>query len=88
MRVDAYSMSETTGERGDHVTMRCVHSDLEDCVGQATAAFAIELLRGRIVSPSAEATIAPGVWYPVELQADARSNILNVVREQALVWDI
>ena len=88
MRVDAYSMSETTGERGDHVTMRCVHSDLEDCVGQATAAFAIELLRGRIVSPSADATIAPGVWYPVELQADARSNILNVVREQALVWDV
>ena len=26
--------------------LRCVHADLEDCVGQAAAAFMLEMLRG------------------------------------------
>ena len=69
-------------------TLRCVHADLEDCVGQATAAFAMELLRGRSGHSSAELTIPAGVWYPAELQATVRKNILEVARENALVWEI
>ena len=72
MRVDAY------GTDGQKVTLRVAHSDLEDCVGQATAAFGMELLRG---------TIEPGVWYPAELEAQARTNILARARENAILWE-
>ena len=51
-------------------------------------AFAMELMRGRSGHPSAEQTIPAGVWYPAELQATARNNILEVARENALVWEI
>ena len=34
---------------GSRLTLRCVHPSLGDCVGQATAAFALEVLRGRII---------------------------------------
>ena len=27
-------------------TLRCVHADLEDCVGQVTAEYMLEMLRG------------------------------------------
>ena len=87
MRIDAYRKADGRSS-GDKVTLRCVHSDLEDCVGQATAAFALELLRGRFGIHLGEPTIAPGVWYPVELQAVARHNILTVAKENALVWQI
>ena len=46
------------------------------------------MLRGRAGAFSAEQTIPAGVWYPVELQAKARTNILEVARENALVWEI
>ena len=69
-------------------TLRCVHADLEDCVGQATAAFVLEMLRGRSGTASCEQTIPAGVWYPAELHTDARNNILSIVRETALVWEI
>ena len=55
MRLDA------TSAAGETVTLRVAHDDLEDCVGQATAAFALELLRGRVEA---------GVHYPVELGAE------------------
>lgn len=83
MRVDAW------GVDGRQVTLRVAHSDLEDCVGQATAAFGMELLRRRSGGPSnGDATIGPGVWYPAELGADARANILRVAREKAFVWEL
>ena len=74
MRVDAW------GKDGRKATLRVAHKDLEDCVGQATAAFGLELLRGD--------TIKPGVWYPAELGASARANILEVARERAFVWEV
>ena len=85
IHIDAYSKCGGTVEK---VTLRCVHSDLEDCVGQATAAFCMELLRGREAAKSEAATIDPGVWFPVELEARARNNILNVAKEKALIWQI
>jgi len=88
MRVDGFSKADVSSGFPEKVTLRCVHADLEDCVGQATAAFAMELLRGRSGLSSAEQTIPAGVWYPAELQAMARNNILEVARENALVWEI
>ena len=88
MRVDGFSKADVSSGFPEKVTLRCVHADLEDCVGQATAAFAMELLRGRSGHPSAEQTIPAGVWYPAELQATARNNILEVALENALVWEI
>ena len=73
MRVDARAAD------GDAVTLRVAHGDLEDCVGQATAAFCMELLRGGV---------APGCWYPAELPVAARDRILAVVEEGAVVWEV
>jgi len=73
MRVDV------TAEGGETVTMRMAHPDLEQCVGQATAAFALEVLRG---------TVAPGVWFPAELQKEARANILEAAREDSIVYEL
>jgi len=88
MRVDAVSNGDCDSGLPAKVTLRCVHADLEDCVGQATAAFAIEMLRGCPGLSAAEQTIPAGVWYPAELQAKARSNILQVASEKALLWEI
>ena len=93
MRIDACSKGGEGNGTPDRITLRCVHADLQDCVGQATAAFAMEMLRGRsghstAEQTTAEQTIPAGVWYPAELQAKARNNILNVAREQALVWEV
>ena len=73
MRVDARAAD------GAAVTLRVAHGDLEDCVGQATAAFGMELLRGGV---------APGCWYPAELPVAARDRILAVVAEGAVVWEV
>ena len=74
MRVDAFATNGTS------VTLRVAHDDLEQCVGQATAAFGLELLRG--------GRVAPGCWFPAELPQDARESILGLVREDAFVWEI
>lgn len=72
MRVDARSAD------GKHVvTSRIVHPDLEVCVGLATAAFAVEVLKG---------TIEPGIWYPAELSQEARSNILAAAKEDTISY--
>ena len=70
------------------ITLRCVHASLEDCVGQATAAFALEVLRGRISASTGPATISAGVWFPAELNSLARRNILEAVRQKALIWEL
>ena len=73
---------------GRSLTLRCVHTSLEDCVGQATAAFALELLRGRTSRSTGSSTIPVGVWFPAELNSVARRNILEVVRQKALIWEL
>uniref|UniRef100_A0A7S4BYK7 Uncharacterized protein n=1 Tax=Chrysotila carterae TaxID=13221 RepID=A0A7S4BYK7_CHRCT len=77
MRVDATRTDETGKKRT--VTLRVAHDDLEQCVGLATAAFALELFRK---------TVPAGVWYPAELQSKARSSILDRVKEGAFVWEM
>jgi saccharopine dehydrogenase-like NADP-dependent oxidoreductase len=81
MRIDAHG-------GGGSLTLRCVHPSLEDCVGQATAAFALEVLRGRTSGSTGVSTIPAGVWFPAELNSLARRNILEVVREKALIWEL
>jgi len=71
MRVDA-----KTADGKHSVTTRIVHPDLEDCVGLATAAFAVEVLKGE--------TVQPGVWYPSEMSPEARANILEASRENTI----
>ena len=87
MRVDAFK-KEGTVAANPSVCLRCIHPQLDDCVGQATAAFAIELLRGREPLATSAGSIAPGVWYPVELHGAARRQILSVVQETAMLWEM
>jgi saccharopine dehydrogenase-like NADP-dependent oxidoreductase len=87
MRVDAKSSS------GNHVvTSTMVHPDLESCVGLATAAFCLEVLKGTTTTTSkddgGDATIPPGIWYPAELPPTARANILEVAREDTLTYEV
>ena len=51
----------------------------QDCVGQATAAFGLELLQGRVEA---------GVHYPVQLEAPTRASILANLKEGAFVWEL
>ena len=74
MRVDARTKD---GKRV--VTARIVHPDLEECVGLATAAFAVEALRG---------TVGPGVWYPAEMPQEARTSILEAAREDTISYTV
>jgi len=73
MRVDAFDAE------GRQVTLRLTHSDLEDCVGLGTAAFAMEALQARV---------APGVWFPVELEASRRTAILDRVSREAIFSEL
>lgn len=75
MRVDAKNA------KGDVVTTRIVHPDLEVCVGLATAAFAVEILK-----QGTERTIEPGIWYPAELSQEARANILEATKEETISY--
>jgi len=77
---------EVTASNKDKVTLRIAHPDLEQRVGLATAAFALEVVNS--VKSNEEATVQPGVWFPVELGAEARENILRVVKEDAFVYEI
>ena len=81
MRIDAQGASGS-------LSLLCVHPSLEDCVGQATAAFALEVLRGRTSGSIGVSTIPAGVWFPAELNMLARRHILEVVRQKALIWEL
>ncbi|CAE7801719.1 unnamed protein product [Symbiodinium sp. CCMP2592] len=72
MRVDARS------ETGEAVTLRITHSDLEDCVGLATAAFGLEVLQGQV---------PPGAWFPAEMAAN-RARIFQRVRHGSINWEM
>eukprot|EP00466_Bigelowiella_natans_P014870 jgi/Bigna1/126155/aug1.2_g863 len=82
MRVDAVleKVPEEGGEPEQRrVSSLVVHESLSSCVGQATAAFAIEVLRGRVQN---------GVHFPVELNNENVDNILARVKKGALTWQI
>ncbi|VEU37321.1 unnamed protein product [Pseudo-nitzschia multistriata] len=79
MRVDVVSE-----DGSETVTAQIVHDDLEVCVGLATAAFALEVLKTGTESE----TIPPGVWYPAELPKEARANILEAAKEQSITFSV
>ena len=56
MRVDV-----TSSDKKQTATSQIVHDDLENCVGLATAAFAIEVFKNEI-SNNEGRTIPSGVW--------------------------
>ena len=67
--------------------------DLEQCVGLATAAFALEVAKSMDRDDAYDreetgVTVSPGVWFPVELGRDARENILEIVKEGAFVYEL
>ncbi|KAL7530657.1 hypothetical protein ACHAXR_003620 [Thalassiosira sp. AJA248-18] len=82
MRVD---VTANKGGEKKKVTLRMAHPDLEQCVGLATAAFALEVVNSM---RNKEATVQPGVWFPVELGKQARENILRVAKEDAFVYEL
>jgi len=86
MRVDITTAPIEGGQRGE-ITLRMAHPDLEQCVGLATAAFALEVARS-VKKKEARATVQPGVWFPVELGKEARENILRVSIEDTLICEL
>ena len=90
MRVDA------TNARGDIVRFQATHEDLEQCVGLATAAFALEVLMvagktkdaSSAPSPGSQGlSINPGVYYPADLPVHSRDAILARVKRGASLWE-
>ena len=73
MRVDAISKSGTT------IEARIVHPDLGECVGLATAAFCLEVIKGNVPA---------GIWYPAELPQQARTNILDAAKEDTISYQV
>ncbi|CEL96817.1 unnamed protein product [Vitrella brassicaformis CCMP3155] len=75
MRVDARD------KNGRHAVCLYGHSDLEVCVGEAVASFAIELLLQRITGgPPA---VPPGVWLPEETCKNDKALRERIVRRSA-----
>jgi len=85
MRVDVTATNG--GGKKKKVTMRIAHPDLEQCVGLATAAFALEVATS-VGCKEGAATVPPGVWFPVELGEEARENILRVAEEDSFVYEL
>jgi len=75
------SMKVEASNEDASITFTVTHDDLEECVGLATAAFALELLLDRAGSNGA------GVFFPAEMSAASREAILERVKRTALVWD-
>lgn len=83
MRVDVTAQGGNDEKK--KLTLRMAHDDLEQCVGLATAAFALEVANG---CNGKDVTVEPGVWFPVEIGRQARENILEIVKEDAFVYEI
>uniref|UniRef100_A0A7S2GNV6 Uncharacterized protein n=1 Tax=Octactis speculum TaxID=3111310 RepID=A0A7S2GNV6_9STRA len=79
MRIDA-----SDGD-GNVVNFAVTHDDLEQCVGLATAAFALEMFQA--FPPSGVRGIPPGVYFPGELPKASRTAILERVKQRAAVWE-
>lgn len=79
--VGATNSMRVEASNGDsNVTFLVTHDDLEECVGLATAAFALEMLE-----PGA---CPPGVFFPAELPQPLRAAILSRVKKTSLVWEL
>ena len=74
------SSSSSSSSPGDAVRFSVTHADLEQCVGLATAAFALEVIRP-------EGSVPAGVHYAAELPPAARRAILDRVRAEAALWE-
>lgn len=70
---------ECTSAQGTRVRYRVTHADLEQCVGLATAAFALQIIEN--------SAIKPGVYFPAELPVSAREAILGDVKRDAIAWE-
>jgi hypothetical protein len=70
---------EASGRKGSRVRLSVTHEDLEQCVGLATAAFAVQAV--------SSADIPAGVYFPAELPRVARQSILDGVKRDAFVWE-
>ena len=79
MRVDVVSSKNHQNK----CTFIVTHDDLEQCVGLATAAFVLELMR-----TEGGNEIESGVCYPAELPPESRKRILKRVKRDAIVWDM
>ena len=84
MRVDVTAQDGNGNEK--KLTLRMAHDDLEQCVGLATAAFALEVVNS--CGSKDGKTVEPGVWFPIEMGREARENILQVVKEGAFVYEL
>ena len=87
MRVDI--TARTANGQREKITLKMAHPDLESCVGLATAAFVLEAASSIVgEDKSLTTSIEPGVWFPVELKKQARTNILQAVKEDTLVYEL
>lgn len=59
IRVDVDFEADTNGESCSSLCANYEHVSLQECVGAATAAFAMAMIEG--------IDLAPGVWYPEEI---------------------
>ena len=104
--------STTTNTTTTKKTSLIVHPDLESCVGLATAAFALEVLKSSSSSrrqqqqqqlnstgtdtydddgddgDDVSTIIPPGVWYPSELPTSVRRRLLDIVKEDAITYEV
>lgn len=67
MRVDA------RGAGGTSISFRVTHNDLEQCVGLATAAFALEVLQGRQTGASTDPSTPPSTATKAQPEALGQS---------------
>ena len=73
VRVDATGMNKEKGTSA-HVRFSVTHDDLEQCVGLATAAFALELM-SPAVSPPTPNALPPGAFSLKEVNTNTASSI-------------
>jgi hypothetical protein len=83
MRVDVTARNKDGDEQT--LTLKMAHDDLEQCVGLATAAFALEVANS---CNGDYITVSPGVWFPVEMGRKARENVLKIAKEGAFVYEL
>ncbi|TFJ87851.1 hypothetical protein NSK_001198 [Nannochloropsis salina CCMP1776] len=70
-----------TSKRGtESATALYAHEDLETCVGEGIAAFAAQVLDGKV---------APGVWYPEEAFAslEGRRDVFQLATKGCSTWE-
>ena len=73
VRIDATGMNKASGTSA-HVRFSVTHDDLEQCVGLATAAFALELMNPAASSPTPN-TLPPGAFSSKEVDTNTANSI-------------